>query len=84
MPNVNLTAKAKEQFDELPARIQSRVARLRKRLENWPLVSGVKALSGNLAGWFRMRTGDYRMRFYIDGKDVVVDLIGHRKDFYED
>jgi mRNA-degrading endonuclease RelE of RelBE toxin-antitoxin system len=55
-----------------------------KRLEAWPEVSGVKALSGDLAGWYRLRTGDYRLRFYLKDEDtVVVDRIGHRKDIYE-
>ena len=27
--------------------------------------SGVKALSGELAGWFRLRTGDYRLQFRV-------------------
>jgi mRNA-degrading endonuclease RelE of RelBE toxin-antitoxin system len=37
-----------------------------------------------LAGWHRLRTGDYRVRFYVQGEAVVVDKIGHRKEFYED
>jgi mRNA interferase RelE/StbE len=44
---------------------------------------GAKPLSGNLAGWYRMRTGDYRVRFRVQGETVVVDKIGHRSEFYE-
>ena len=47
-------------------------------------MSGAKALSGNLAGWYRLRTGDYRVRFRVEGKAVLVDKIGHRSEFYEE
>jgi mRNA-degrading endonuclease RelE of RelBE toxin-antitoxin system len=63
--------------------IHGRVLRLLERLEKWPNVSGAKALSGNLAGWYRLRTGDYRVRFFIREGTVMVDQIGHRKEFYE-
>jgi mRNA-degrading endonuclease RelE of RelBE toxin-antitoxin system len=43
-----------------------------------------KALSGNLAGWYRIRTGDYRIRFRVGADQITVDKIGHRKDIYED
>jgi mRNA interferase RelE/StbE len=84
MPNVLMTEEALEQFDGLPKNIKERVRKLTKRLENWPAVSGVKSLSGNLAGWYRIRTGDYRIRFRVDGDDLTIDKIGHRKDVYED
>jgi mRNA-degrading endonuclease RelE of RelBE toxin-antitoxin system len=45
-------------------------------------VSGVKPLTGNLAGRFRMRTGDYRVQFYIEGERVIVEKVGHRDGFY--
>jgi mRNA-degrading endonuclease RelE of RelBE toxin-antitoxin system len=48
------------------------------------MLAGVKPLAGNLAGWYRIRTGDYRIRFYVQGDVIVVDQIGHRRDFYED
>ena len=83
MATVELTPEAAEQFDRLPVTIKDRVSRLRERLANWPEVSGAKALSGNLAGWYRLRTGDYRLRFFIREETVMVDRIGHRKEFYE-
>jgi mRNA interferase RelE/StbE len=55
-----------------------------ERLKKWPAVSGVKRLKGNLAGWYRVRIGDYRVRFRVEGDAVIVDKIGHRKDVYED
>jgi mRNA-degrading endonuclease RelE of RelBE toxin-antitoxin system len=58
--------------------------KLFRRLAAWPSVSGVKALSGDLAGWYRVRTGDYRARFHVRGEKVIIDKIGHRKDFYDE
>jgi mRNA-degrading endonuclease RelE of RelBE toxin-antitoxin system len=84
MATVSLTAEAAEQLDRLPCTIHARVHRLLGRLQAWPVVSGAKALSGNLAGCFRLRTGDYRVRFYVKGEAVIVDKIGHRSEFYDD
>jgi mRNA-degrading endonuclease RelE of RelBE toxin-antitoxin system len=53
-------------------------------LRSWPAVSGAKPLTANLTGWYRMRTGDYRVRFRVKGEVVIVEKIGHRSEFYED
>ncbi len=84
MAIVELTPEAVEQAERLPKPIHNRVLMLVERLKNWPTVSGAKALSGNLAGWYRLRTGDYRLRFYIKGETVLVDKVGHRSEFYDD
>jgi mRNA interferase RelE/StbE len=84
MAKPELTAQALEQFARLPRGIQERVRKILHRLESWPNVSGAKPLSGNLAGWYRLRTGDYRIRFYLQGDLIIVDQIGHRSSFYED
>jgi mRNA-degrading endonuclease RelE of RelBE toxin-antitoxin system len=59
-----------------PARVSS--------LEKWPEVSGAKPLTGDLAGFFRMRAGDYRLQFRVEGENVIVVKVGHRDRFYED
>jgi mRNA interferase RelE/StbE len=84
MPPVIMTPEAFDEFDGLPKPIKDRLRKLAKRLENWPSVSGVKALSGNLAGWYRIRTGDYRVRFRVHKEQIVIDKIGHRRDVYDD
>jgi len=84
MATVVLTAEAARQFDQLPRTIRARLNRLRERLEDWPEVSGAKPLTGDLAGWYRLRTGDYRLRFRVVGERILVDKIGHRREFYED
>ena len=84
MAEVELTPDALKQAAALPKRIKRRVRKVLERLAKWPAVSGAKPLKGQLAGWFRLRTGDYRIRFRVDGETIIVDKIGHRRDIYED
>jgi len=81
---VVLTPGAARQLDRLPLVIKVRTSNLFRRLDRWPAISGAKPLSGNYTGWFRMRIGDYRLRFHIEGDVVLVDKIGHRDGFYDD
>ena len=60
--------------DRLPAEIVARMERLLKRLEHWPEVSGAKALSGPLAGHWRLRRGDYRLQFRVEQETVIAEL----------
>lgn len=83
MAEVLLGPQAQEDFDALPATIKERMRKLFRRLANWPEISGAKALSGDLAGSHRLRTGDYRLLFHVRGQEVIVDKIGHRKDVYD-
>ena len=84
MATVTITPEAFRQAERLPVVIRTRVRRLVLRLANWPQVSGAKPLSGNLVGRYRVRTGDYRVQFYVEGESVIVEKIGHRDRFYED
>jgi mRNA-degrading endonuclease RelE of RelBE toxin-antitoxin system len=84
MVNVTLCPEARRQFDRLPKTIKTRVFQLVERLKQWPAVSGVKPLQSNLAGKFRLRTGDYRLQFRVEGHEIVVERIGHWAGFYEE
>jgi mRNA-degrading endonuclease RelE of RelBE toxin-antitoxin system len=84
MINVFLTPDIQRQIDRLPKVIRIRMLKLVDRLQCWPDISGVKPLSGSLAGHFRMRTGDYRLQFYIRANNIYVEKIGHRAGFYEE
>ena len=83
MAKVKLAAEAAEGLEDLPLVIHARVLALLRRLENWPAVSGAKPLTGDLAGRYRLRTGDYRLQFRVEGQTVIVEKIGHRDRFYE-
>ena len=84
MANVLLTPEAQKQLDELPLTIHMRVHQVFERLAKWPDISGAKPLRGELAGHARVRTGDYRVQFYVRGDDVIVEKIGHRDGFYDE
>jgi mRNA-degrading endonuclease RelE of RelBE toxin-antitoxin system len=84
MARVVTTPDALEQLDRLPAEIVARIEVLYVRLEKWPKVSGAKPLRGRLARRWRLRTGDYRIQFRVEGETVVVEKVGHRDRFYEE
>ncbi len=82
MATVALTSEAQRQALELPKPIRARLYRVLERLAKWPHVSGAKPLRGELAGRYRLRTGDYRIQFYVTGDVVTVEKVGHRDRFY--
>lgn len=84
MANVTLTRTAARELDKLPEVIHARVLGILERLKDWPNVSGAKPLRGNLAGHYRIRTGDYRVQFQAKAEMIVVEKIGHRDGFYEE
>jgi len=81
---VEITAEALEAAEQLNEPVYSRVMGIVARLENWPDVSGAKPLRHGLAGDYRIRTGDYRVQFRVEGDTVTVERIGHRDGFYGD
>jgi len=83
MAIVDLTADAQRQVLDLPKTIRARLYRVLDRLTEWPHVSGAKPLRGELAGRYRVRTGDYRIQFYVTGDVLTVEKIGHRDRFYD-
>ncbi|HSU67051.1 MAG TPA: type II toxin-antitoxin system RelE/ParE family toxin [Tepidisphaeraceae bacterium] len=83
MATVIIAPAAQKEFEQLPLPIQARVLAIFARLENWPNVSGWKALRGNLARSYRIRTGDYRVVFSVTGDVVTVWKIGYRGSVYD-
>ena len=42
-----------------------------------------KRLTGDKAGMYRWRLGDYRIVFDVDGNKIVILQVQHRKDIYK-
>jgi len=66
--------------------IQTRMLKVFERLAGWPETSGAKPLTGCLVGHYRIRTGDYRVRFRVRGGQaaiVMVERMGHRENVYD-
>ena len=72
MARVTLEVEAARQFQRPPTAIKARVEQLLIRLANWPNVSGARPLRGKLAGHVRLRTGDYRLQFRVEGTDMLL------------
>jgi mRNA-degrading endonuclease RelE of RelBE toxin-antitoxin system len=82
---VSVTPAAQAEFQQLPLRMQQRVRDLFSRLAQWPQVSGIKPLRGDLRGAYRARAGDWRVLFTVDvkGHRLTVFRIANRRDVYE-
>lgn len=81
--SLEFTASASREFKELDRQIRRRITERINALLDDPFPSGVKKLQAEV-DHFRIRVGDYRVVYRIDGKRVVIVIvrIGHRKEVY--
>ena len=72
--------------DDIPALSKAIKERLRREIEHKlttkPIEFG-KPLRYSLKGCRRLRVGDYRVVYVIEGARVTIVKIGHRKEVYE-
>lgn len=82
---VRLTRSAQRDLEDLPPDVRRRVAGRLRALAADPGPPGVRALAGLPPGSFRVRVGDYRIAYKVDGEARVVTVweVGHRDKFYE-
>jgi mRNA interferase RelE/StbE len=75
---------AVEELAELPQEVQRQILKRIEGLKTVPRPAGVKQLKGP-EKFLRLRVGDYRLIYLIEGKRLVVLVvkIGDRKDIYE-
>jgi mRNA interferase RelE/StbE len=80
---LEFTASALKEFQALGRQIQRRVSDKANALCENPFPAGVKKLQGQV-DHFRIRVGDYRVIYRVDGKRVVIVIvrIGHRREVY--
>ncbi len=71
-------------FESLPLTVQARVRVVIAGLSSAPRPVGVKKLSGQLKGIWRVRTGDWRILYDIDdqARNIILIDIGLRKSVY--
>jgi mRNA-degrading endonuclease RelE of RelBE toxin-antitoxin system len=84
MIDVKLEPAAVDGLMKLPVVMRTRILGIVERLKRWPAVSGAKPLTGRLAGHYRIRTGDYRVQFFLRNNILWIEQIGHRDGLYED
>lgn len=84
------TPKAEREFRKLTRDAQGSIVAGLRRLAlelgdpNEPKQSKVKALHGNLKGEYRLRVGDFRVRYQLEGARLVILVlnVGNRRDVY--
>lgn len=80
---IKFSEKADKAFNKLDKPIQLRVTKKIKEIAKYdaPKLQG-KALTGNLAGLWRYRVGDYRLICLIENHTLLILVldIGHRRD----
>ncbi len=80
---LEFTESARRELRALDGQMRRRISTKLTELCEQPLPSGVKKLHG-LQDHFRVRVGDYRVIYRVDGNRLVVVIvrIGHRRDIY--
>jgi mRNA interferase RelE/StbE len=86
MYEVVLSADATEFFESADQPLARKLARCFRNLESDPRQgNNVKKLSGDWAGYFRYRVGDWRVIYRIDDdtRRVLIAVIAHRRESYD-
>lgn len=69
--------------ERIPKNVRQIIARaIEERLSSDPVKFG-EPLRRSLRGYRKLRVGDYRIIYEVKGRNVLVLLVGHRKDVYE-
>ena len=73
-----------EDLEEIPRNLQERIeSAIRLRLCQFPQHYG-KPLAANLAGYWKLRVGDYRVIYKIVKSEIWILGIINRRDVYKD
>ena len=72
---------ALEELDQLPPKQRAQILRKIERLQRG-LHGDIKRLREAEAA-YRLRMGDYRVLFDVEGSVIVIRRVGNRKDIYD-
>nr|QNO55775.1 toxin RelE3 [Methanosarcinales archaeon ANME-1 ERB7] len=81
MYKVVFTKRALKDLENIDKKMQNRIAIKLKGYAKESFISTRKLISQKI-GTYRFRIGDYRVIFDIDGENIVILRIGHRRDIY--
>ena len=76
------TNRADKDIQKLPPEIKKRIGKALLRYEQDPYRYSETLRDSNL-GTYRFRIGDYRVIFDLEGSEIVVLRVGHRRDIYK-
>jgi len=78
-----ITKKAKQDIDGLERVVRDRLGKKLLQVSKLDDIHPVvRQLVDSRIGEYRLRIGDYRVLFDLDGKNIVILRIQHRKDVY--
>jgi len=72
---------AYDELNKLENSIKRRIFNKIEKLSENPFLGDIKRLKGD--GSFRLRIGDYRVIFEVDGNIIKILKVGHRKNVYD-
>jgi len=76
------TRRAERDIRKLDSKIKDRIAKTLLRYREEPLTFAEK-LTDPVLGEYRYRIGDYRVVFDMEGNEIVVLRVGHRREIYK-
>jgi mRNA interferase RelE/StbE len=76
------TQRAIKDIQKLEPTVKSRIGKALLRFEADPL-GYAKSLSNTSLGSYRFRIGDYPVIFDLEGEEIIVLRVGHRRDIYK-
>lgn len=78
------TKKSKRQFVNLDNQVKKRII---NKLDFWTESGDPLRFAENLTnselGEYRFRVGDFRITFDVEGENIVVLVVGHRREIYK-
>ena len=75
------TRRAEKDIKKLDPAVKRSIGKSLLKLQDNPIQYSEK-LTDLRIGTYRFRTGDYRVIFDIEDKDIVILRVGHRRDIY--
>jgi len=81
MYNIEWKEHALESLEKLENSVVRRIIKKVEELTENPFYKDIKKLKGN--DYYRLRVGDYRIIFSIEGNIIQILKIGHRKNIYD-
>jgi mRNA interferase RelE/StbE len=75
------TQRAIKDISNLGPRTKRRIGKTLLRYKEDPIKYSEKLIETKIGG-YRFRVGEYRVIFDIEGEDIVILRVGHRRDIY--
>lgn len=81
---LQITPSFRRDLEALPPSVQTKVIEALRQLETNPFGTKVKKLKGEGIGQWRLEIWPYRVRYDVEGQEVVLYRVRHRKDIYRE